>query len=101
MTDAALAPNPAPASGARPITQLRDWLDHLAGKNRLAVARPGAALEFEVAAVAKRLDGTKATLFPSPSHHRVPVVSELISDPLWIALANGIPAGKGSERFRY
>jgi 2,5-furandicarboxylate decarboxylase 1 len=72
MTDAALAPGTPSDSAGRPITRLRDWLDHLASKNRLAVVRAGAALEFEVAAVAKRLDGTKATLFPSPSQHPVP-----------------------------
>ena len=100
MTDAALAPSTASDAGLRPITRLRDWLDHLTAKNRLAVARPGAALEFEVAAVAKRLDGTKATLFPSPSQHPVPVVSGLISDRSWMAEAMGVPPGKVIERFQ-
>jgi hypothetical protein len=59
MTDAAHVSGSAPQSADRPITRLRDWLDHLARRNRLAVARPGAALEFEVAALAKRFDGTK------------------------------------------
>jgi 2,5-furandicarboxylate decarboxylase 1 len=76
--------------GRQPITRLRDWLDHLAAKNRLAVVRPGSALTFEVAAIAKRLDGTKATLFPSPDQHPVPVVSGLISDRAWMAEAMGV-----------
>jgi len=100
MTDAVLAQSPASEAASRPITRLRDWLDHLAGHGRLAVARPGAALDFEVAAIAKRLDGTKATLFPSPSRHPVPVVSGLISDRGWMADAMGVPAGKVIERFQ-
>jgi len=100
MTDAVLAQSPASEAASRPITRLRDWLDHLAGHGRLAVARPGAALDFEVAAIAKRLDGTKATLFPSPGRHPVPVVSGLISDRGWMADAMGVPAGKVIERFQ-
>lgn len=100
MTDAVLAQSPASEAASRPITRLRDWLDHLAGHGRLAVARPGAALDFEVAAIAKRLDGTKATLFPSSSWHPVPVVSGLISDRGWMADAMGVPAGKVIERFQ-
>jgi len=100
MTDAVLVQSPASEAASRPITRLRDWLDHLAGHGRLAVARPGAALDFEVAAIAKRLDGTKATLFPSPSRHPVPVVSGLISDRGWMADAMGVPAGKVIERFQ-
>ena len=48
----------------QPITSLRDWLDHLAARDRLAVINPGAGLRFELAAIAKRLDGERATLFP-------------------------------------
>ena len=40
-----------------PITTLRDWLDRLAATDRLAVARPGAGLVHQVAAIANRLDG--------------------------------------------
>ena len=57
---------------AGPITRLRDWLDHLAARDRLAVVRPGVALRFELAAIAKRLDGLKATFFPRPGGHAVP-----------------------------
>ena len=66
---------------------LRDWLDHLAARNRLAVIKPQADLRFEVAAYAKRLDGQRATLFPRPSGHAMPVVSGLISDRGWMAEA--------------
>lgn len=86
-------------SSGQPITRLRDWLEHLAERDRLAVARPGAALRFEVAGLAKRLDGVQATLFPSPGQHPVPVVSGLISDRAWMAEAMGVPPGGVITRF--
>src|SRR5437660_6599009 len=74
---------------ASPIRTLRDWLDHLAARDRLAVIRPKVGLRFELAAIAKRLDGRKATLFPHPDGHAMPVVSGLVSDRVWIAEAMG------------
>jgi len=74
----------------QPVRGLRDWLDHLAARDRLAVAHPGVALRFELAAIAKRLDGQRATLFPRPGGHRVPVVSGLVSSRAWIAEAIGV-----------
>jgi 3-polyprenyl-4-hydroxybenzoate decarboxylase len=41
---------------------MRSWLRHLAATGRLEVARAGISLEFELAAVASRLDGAKACL---------------------------------------
>lgn len=93
MTDGRTAPG-------RPITRLRDWLEHLGARDRLAVARPGAALRFEVARLAKRLDGSRATLFPSPDQHPVPVISGLISDRGWMAEALGVPPGGVIARFQ-
>jgi 2,5-furandicarboxylate decarboxylase 1 len=87
---------PAPEDGAaRPVRRLRDWLDHLAARDRLAVARPGLSLVHEIAAVANRLDGRKATVFPRPGGGpAVPVVSGLVSDRGWMAEAMGVtPAG--------
>ena len=99
--------NEAPATSAteagrtgEPVTGLRPWLDHLAARGRLAVARPGTKLTFEVAAIAKRLDGTQATLFPSPDQHPVPVVSGLISDRGWMAEAMGVPPNGVIQRFQ-
>ncbi len=74
---------------ASPIRTLRDWLDHLAARDRLAVIRPKVGLRFELAAIAKRLDGRKATLFPRPDGHAIPVASGLVSDRTWIAEAMG------------
>jgi 2,5-furandicarboxylate decarboxylase 1 len=86
--------------GIEPITNLRGWLDHLAERGRLAIARPGLSLVHELAAVAKRLDGRQATLFPRPDGHKMPVVSGLISDRLWMAEAMGVPPAALLRRFQ-
>jgi len=65
----------------QPVRSLRDWLDHLAARERLVVVKPGIGLRFELAAIAKRLDGLRATLFPRPGGHPIPVVSGLRSSP--------------------
>ena len=84
----------------KPITTLRDWLDHLAARDRLAVIRPGTSLRFELAAIAKIFDGVKATLFPSPGGHTMPVLSGLVSDRQWIADAMGVEAGDVLARYQ-
>src|SRR5437588_1406741 len=78
------------ANAPQPIRSLRDWLDHLAARGRLAVLKPKTALKFELAAYAKRLDGQRATLFPQPGGHAIPVVSGLVSDRGWMAEAMGV-----------
>src|SRR5882724_4171234 len=88
------------ANAPRPVTTLRGWLDHLAARDRLAVIKPGTSLKFELAAIAKRFDGMKATLFPRPGGHAMPVISGLVSDRQWIAEAMGVEAGEVLERFQ-
>src|SRR6516165_11213080 len=44
-----------------PVRSLRDWLDHLTARDRLVVVKPGIGLRFDLAAIAKRLDGLRAT----------------------------------------
>jgi len=103
MTDLQIKPSSSPPLGAnapRPITTLRDWLDHLAARERLAVIKPGTSLSFELAAIAKRLDGVKATLFPRPDGHAMPVLSGLVSDRQWIAEAMGVESPEVLERFQ-
>lgn len=78
---------------------LRGWLDHLRGSDRLALARPGIALRFGVAAVANRLDGTRASVFPAPDGHPVPVISGLLSRRAWMAEAMGVPEAELLARF--
>src|SRR5580704_9276889 len=85
-----VAPATSPVSERKPVTDLRAWLDILAGSDRLAVARPGVKLRFELSAIAKTLDGTKATLFPHPDGHAIPVISGLTSDRGWMAEAMGV-----------
>jgi len=90
------------AGGNKPrsVSTLRDWLDHLAARDRLAVIRPDISLKFELAAIAKRLDGRKATMFPRPGGHAMPVVSGLVSDRQWIADAMGVEPGEMLSRFQ-
>ncbi len=84
----------------QPIRSLRDWLDHLAARERLTVVKPGIALRFELAAIAKRLDGMRATLFPRPGGHAIPVVSGLVSDRGWMAEAMGVEPAEVLARFQ-
>ena len=72
-----------------PVRSLRDWLDRLAGDGRLAIARPGIGLRHETAAVANRLDGRRASLFPRPGGHPGTIVSGLVSSRAWMAEALG------------
>ena len=61
---------PALRSNApQPVRSLRDWLDHLAARGRVAVLKPNVGLKFEVAAYAKRLDGLRATVRWYLDHH--------------------------------
>jgi 2,5-furandicarboxylate decarboxylase 1 len=84
----------------QPVRALRDWLDHLAQRERLTVVKPGIGLRFELAAVAKRLDGQRATLFPRPDGHAIPVASGLVSDRSWMAEAMGVEPADVLERFQ-
>jgi len=93
----------APAHGTntpQPVRSLRDWLDHLAARDRLAVLKPRIGLKFELAAYAKRLDGQRATFFPKPGGHAIPVVSGLISDRGWMAEAMGVEPAEMLARFQ-
>src|SRR5262249_9833083 len=84
----------------QPVRSLRDWLDHLAARERLLVTRPGIGLRFELAAIAKRLDGRRATLFPRPGGHPIPVVSGVVSDRGWMAEAMGVEPAEVLERYQ-
>jgi len=88
------------ANAPQPVRTLRDWLDHLAARDRLAVLKPHMALKFELAAHAKRLDGLRATVFPKPGGHPMPVVSGLVSDRTWIAEAMGVEPADMLPRFQ-
>lgn len=82
-----------------PRTTLRGWLRRLHETGRLASTRPGVSLEHELAAIAKRLDGKKAIIFPGPGGHAMPVVSGLVSSRAWIAEAMGTAPSQMLGRF--
>jgi len=84
----------------QPVRTLRDWLDHLAARERLAVLKPNVGLRFELAAYAKRLDGVRATLFPRPSGHAMAVVSGLTSNRAWMAEAMAVEPHELLARFQ-
>ena len=83
-----------------PFTTLRSWLDRLEETGRLARTKPDVPLEFTLAAIAKRCDGHKATLFPSPGGHALSVVSGLVSARPWIAEAMGVDEADMLDRYR-
>ena len=53
------------------------------------MAREGVSPEYEIAAIAKKLDGRQAVLFPKPAGHSVSVVSGYVAARAWIAEAMG------------
>lgn len=70
---------------------LRDWLAHLDRTGRTAIARPGRSLQFEIAGLANRHDGTKALIAPAPEGHpEGTVISGLLSRREWMAEALGL-----------
>jgi 2,5-furandicarboxylate decarboxylase 1 len=58
---------------------LRTWLDYLRQTDRLSVIDREVSLAFELAAVAKHLDGEQAAYFTDIEGHDVPVVSGVAS----------------------
>lgn len=89
---------PQRSLGAAPT--LRHWLDRLASSSRLSVMRPGIGLVHELAAIANRLDGTTASLFPHPDGHGGSVISGLVSDRGWMAEALGVSSSKLIEHYQ-
>jgi 2,5-furandicarboxylate decarboxylase 1 len=87
----------APQSG---VLTLRDWLAHLARTDRLATIDKPVALEHELAAIAKRLDGEQAAFFTKPAGHDIPVVSGFMSKRAWIAEAMGVAESQLGSRLR-
>ncbi|SAK48805.1 decarboxylase UbiD [Caballeronia fortuita] len=78
---------------------LRDWLAHLAKTGRVATIDKPVALEHELAAIAKRLDGSRAAFFTRPGKHAMPVVSGFMAKRAWIAEALGIEEAGLLARF--
>lgn len=70
---------------------LRGWLRQMEDTGRLAIAKSGASLQFEVAGLANRHDGRQALIVPAPEGHPDGiVVSGLLSRREWMAEALGL-----------
>lgn len=90
----------ATSTTSTPTRDLRQWLARLGDSDRLAVTRENVPLEHQLAAIAKRLDGSKAAWFPKPGGHAIPVVSGFMSRRSWIAEAMGVPESGLLEAYR-
>ena len=81
----------APAGGNAPGTSLRGWLDHLQRSRSAGDRARGRGLRFELAAIAKRLDGQQGDVLSTTLRAtRCSVISGLVSDRGWIAEAMGV-----------
>lgn len=78
----------------------RAWLQHLRNTDRLLDVEVEVSLRYEVAAIAKRVDGQKAVLFHRTDGAPVPVASGLVSHRRWIAEALGCGQGDLVHKFR-
>jgi 2,5-furandicarboxylate decarboxylase 1 len=83
-----------------PAANLRSWLDYLAATGRLTVTKPGIDLRYQLAAVAKSLDGSKAAVFPRPGGQGMPIVAGILSHRRWIADAIGADERSLSSTFQ-
>lgn len=82
------------------VRDLRQWLARLSDSGRVAVIRENVALKHQLAAIAKRLDGSQAAFFPKPDGHRIPVISGFMSRRAWIAEAMGVRESELLQTFR-
>ena len=82
------------------FTDLRAWLAHLAKSGRLVATKKNVNLKHELAAIAKKLDGKSAVLFPNPGGHDIPVVSGFMSSRSWIAEAMGVPEAELLDAYK-
>ncbi|WCK52567.1 UbiD family decarboxylase [Aneurinibacillus sp. Ricciae_BoGa-3] len=57
----------------------RTWMEHLQSSGRLAVIGKPVRLDYEIAAIAKKLDGKKAVYFTEVENYGIPVVSGICS----------------------
>lgn len=69
---------------------LREWLEYLTATNRLVTITKPVQIEYELAAVAKHLDGRKAVQFNNVKGYSTSVVSGVASDRRWFAEACGV-----------
>lgn len=77
----------------------RTWLEHLESKGRLAVVDKPVRLEYEAAAIAKKLDGSKAVYFSQVQGYPIPIVSGICSTREDFAEALGTDRNGIIEKF--
>ncbi|MCL6637402.1 MAG: UbiD family decarboxylase, partial [Alicyclobacillus sp.] len=82
-----------------PVYTFRSWLQHLADTRRLATVDKPVDLRFELAAVAKYLDGKQPVLFKRVQGHEVPVVSGIAGSRSLLAEALGCSVAWIVEHF--
>ena len=87
-------------TATEPQLTLRSWLARLAASDRLATIEQPVDLKHQLAAIAKKLDGSKAAVFLNAGGHSMPVVSGFMSKRSWIAEAMGIEEHDLLTRFR-
>ena len=90
-----------PLRAGKSFDSLRDWLRHLAATDRLATLKENIPLEHRLAAIAKRLDGSKAAYFPKPGGHDIGIISGFMSQRAWMAEAMGVPQSELLARYRH
>ncbi|WP_404407811.1 UbiD family decarboxylase [Jeotgalibacillus malaysiensis] len=78
---------------------LRSWLGHLKELNQLAVVDKKVSLEFEIAGIVKKLDGTKAAYFPNVNGYQIPVVAGTATTRRQFADALDITEPQLNEKF--
>ena len=83
MTEPDVSDNPR-------VFSMRQWIAHLGKTGRLSKTKIGVPLDFTLAAISKKLDGSQATLFPKPDGHETSVISGIVSKREWIAEAIGV-----------
>lgn len=76
--------------GVRMITNsLREWLQHLEKEEKIKSVTREVDLNFELSAIAKKLDGIAAVKFKNPRNCKIPVVSNIVYNRQIFAEAMG------------
>ena len=60
------------------MRDFRNWVDHLRGRGCLEIISREVDLRFEVAAVAKKLDGRACAYFKAIKGFKVPLVANVL-----------------------
>ena len=78
----------------RIFDNMRDWLAHLAATDRVAVMRDNVSLEFELAAIAKRLEGRKAAVVTHTGRHASQDGSAGMANRAWTTETRAVLGGE-------